>query len=114
MNLKNLLKKAESAKDKIEDIKDKVDDVKELADKFDDTGIKDLIKKFLEAKKSGADLDDDTDLFKNGYVNSLFALEIVTFLEKTFNIKLSKNDISKENFSSINNITSLVKKLLKK
>ena len=28
------------------------------------------------------DIENDTDLFKGGYVNSLFALEVVMFLEK--------------------------------
>ena len=103
MNLKNLLKKTGVA-EKLEDVREK----------FDEGAIKELIKKFIESKKSEIDLDDNTDLFKNGYVNSLFALEIVTFIEKTFKIKLGKNDISKENFSSISKITSLVKKLSNK
>ncbi len=103
MELKNLLKKATDAKDKLE----------KLDDKLDDKGIKEVIKKFITSKKSG-ELEDNTDLFKNGYVNSLFALEIVTFLEKTFKIKLGKNDISKENFTTVENIANLVKKLLNK
>ncbi len=104
MDIKKLFKKAEEIKDKAE----------ELSDTFGSDEIKKLVKGFIESKKSGAELEDTTDLFKNGYVNSLFALEIVTFVEKTFKIKLGRQDISKENFATVNDIAQLVERLLKK
>lgn len=107
MDFKNILKKAT-------DVKEKIEDVKEVGKAFENKDIKEIIKTFLSSKNKNAELGDDTDLFKNGFVNSLFALEIVTFIEKTFNVKLSKNDISKENFETVNKICSLVQKLLKK
>lgn len=107
MGFKNILKKASN-------VKDKIDNVSEIKQAFESKDIKEIVKTFLSSKNKNTELDDDTNLFKNGFVNSLFALEIVTFIEKTFKVKLSKSDISKENFETVNKICALVERLLKK
>lgn len=60
-------------------------------------------------KNNRADgLSYDTELLKSRHINSLFALQIVMFVEKEFKIKLAKKEISMENFHSINAIAALV------
>lgn len=54
----------------------------------------------------------ETDLFKGGYVNSLFALEIVMYLEKEFKIKIKNKDIKEKNFKTVINIAETVEKYL--
>lgn len=73
--------------------------------------IQEELMQFLKGKNPEAELDWDTDLFKSGVVNSLFALEIVMFVEKTFSIKLKRKDIQAENFSTINRIAALVERV---
>ncbi len=68
---------------------------------------------FVEKNKYDENLTNDTDLLKSGYVNSLFALEIVMYLEKEFKIRIKRRDITNENFSTINNMAALVEKLAK-
>ncbi len=58
------------------------------------------------------DITNETDLFKGGYVNSLFALEVVMFLEKEFKIKIKNKDITEKNFKTINNMAAVVEKYL--
>lgn len=53
-------------------------------------------------------LSYDTELLKSRHINSLFALQIVMFVEKEFKIKLAKKEISVENFHSIDAIAALV------
>lgn len=72
-----------------------------------------ILKFFKEKNKEVEKLTYDTDLLKEGYVNSLFALEIVMFLEREFKIRIKRKDISDENFRTINNMASLVERLLK-
>ena len=50
-------------------------------------------------------------MMKSGLVNSLFALEIVMFVEKTFQIKLKRKDIKPENFSTVRRIAELVRRV---
>ena len=105
MDFKNILKKAGDVVKNAD-----TDDIKGA---FDKEGIKEIVTKFLQSKKEDVKLEGDTDLFEKGFVNSLYALDIVTFLEKTFNIKLGKKDITKDNLSSINKIVELVSSLKK-
>lgn len=58
------------------------------------------------------DIQNDTDLFKGGYVNSLFALEVVMFLEKEFSIKIKNKDITEKNFKTIESMAAVVEKYL--
>ena len=54
----------------------------------------------------------DTDLFKGGYVNSLFALEMVMYLEKEFGIKIKNKDIKEKNFKTVECIKETVERYL--
>jgi acyl carrier protein len=55
-----------------------------------------------------ADLDDDDNLFTSGIVNSLFAVQLISFLEKTFHIEVTSEDLEMENFKSISAAASFV------
>ena len=70
--------------------------------------IKERIMKFFRENGAKEDLTDTTDLFKGGYVNSLFALQMVMFLEKEFSIKIPKKEISEKNFKTIEKIAQVV------
>lgn len=69
---------------------------------------------FFVDKKKADGLTYDTELLKSKHINSLFALEIVLFVEREFGIKLSKKEISMDNFHSINAIAALVDSHLSK
>ena len=66
-----------------------------------------ILQFFVDQKKADG-LTYDTELLKSRHINSLFALQIVMFVEREFQIKLSKKEISMDNFHSINAIAALV------
>ncbi|QOT00749.1 acyl carrier protein [Brevibacterium sp. JNUCC-42] len=55
------------------------------------------------------ELDYDLLIFDEGLVNSLFAIQLMTYLEKTFSIKITMDDLDFENYRSINAISNFVK-----
>ncbi len=63
---------------------------------------------FFQSKGKAKGLEYDTDLFKGGYINSLFALEMVVYLEKTFRIRIKNAEITEENFRTIASIAGVV------
>ena len=65
---------------------------------------------FIEEKKISG-ITPDTDLFASGYVNSLFALEMVLFLEKTFSIKIPRKEMRRENFTTVQRMADLVERV---
>lgn len=54
------------------------------------------------------ELDDATDIFETGLMNSLFAVELVSFLEATFGILVETDDLDIANFNSVSNLASFV------
>ncbi len=58
---------------------------------------------------SGKALGDDDPLFESGVIDSLGHLKLISFLEKEFSISLSMDDLTWENFDSVNKIELLVK-----
>lgn len=74
--------------------------------------IKTPIRNFFQQHISADDITDDSDIFALGYVNSLFAMQIVNFIEKQFNMALENKDLNVDNFRSINNISALISRKL--
>ncbi|MCP4135961.1 MAG: acyl carrier protein [bacterium] len=72
--------------------------------------IRDLIKENLVAFESDLEFTDDDNFFELGFVNSLFAMTLVTFIESEFNMEISNDDLNISNFSTINNIQSFIEK----
>ncbi|MBY8849770.1 acyl carrier protein [Saccharothrix longispora] len=50
----------------------------------------------------------DEDYFERGLVNSLAALELVTFVEHRFGITVQAEDLDLDNFRTVNRLTGFV------
>ena len=72
--------------------------------------IEQKIRDFFVEKAVAGELALDTDLFEGGYINSLFAFEMIVYLEQTFQVKIEDNEINENNFRSIGSIVELVKR----
>ncbi len=53
-------------------------------------------------------LGDDDNIFALGYVDSVFAVQLVCFVEERFGIKVIDTDLDIDNFSSVNRIVQFV------
>jgi methoxymalonate biosynthesis acyl carrier protein len=73
-------------------------------------GIKETVKRFILSSINFTHLDEDDNLFESGIVNSLFAIQLMTFIEKTFSIEVEMDDMDIENFKSLNATTAFVLK----
>jgi methoxymalonate biosynthesis acyl carrier protein len=75
---------------------------------------RDIIREYIKSNLIVFDDDlvigDDDNIFLKGFVNSLFAMKLLNFIESEFGIKVDDEDIEIKNFNSINNIMILVKK----
>jgi acyl carrier protein len=65
-----------------------------------------ITKKFPAARKKV--LHDDLPLLGSGIIDSLGVLDIVTFLEQAFLIKVSDDELTPDNFASIRCLASFV------
>jgi methoxymalonate biosynthesis acyl carrier protein len=56
----------------------------------------------------------EQDLFADGMINSMFALELVVQIENKFNVALEGRDLDMANFRSVNAMANLVRRLTEK
>jgi methoxymalonate biosynthesis acyl carrier protein len=56
-------------------------------------------------------LSDDQDLFELGLVSSLFAMELVVFVEERFAVHVPADELRQDNFRSVNAIVDLIERL---
>ncbi len=66
------------------------------------------IREFVLSYVRDDSLEDHENMFDLGYVNSLFAMQLVTFVEKSFQMSLGRADLKLANFQSIDAIVELV------
>jgi methoxymalonate biosynthesis acyl carrier protein len=69
---------------------------------------KEQIRSFIGRHLRMEKLADADDIFATGYVNSLFAIQLVAFVESQFGLRLENDDLQLSNFQSVNAIASLV------
>jgi methoxymalonate biosynthesis acyl carrier protein len=69
-----------------------------------------LIRSFIEERFPQAELADDQDIFELGFVNSLFAMELVLFIESQFAMEIANDDLTLDNFRTINAMAVLVQR----
>lgn len=74
----------------------------------DHTAVTAKIREFISGRFPQLELADDDDIFALGFVNSLFAMELVMFIEKTFDITIANGDLRLDNFRSIEAMGVLV------
>lgn len=76
-------------------------DAKRAKDSMSITETETTIREFITRAVTLPNLDDEADLFASGIVNSLFAVQLMTFVEKTFAIEVGMDDLDMENFKSV-------------
>lgn len=68
----------------------------------------DTIREFVGNHINGLNIGNDEDIFATGYVNSLFAVQLVMFVENVFGVAVSGDDLDIRNFRTINHIDAFV------
>lgn len=69
--------------------------------------VLDNARNFL-AQYISEEVDDDENIFAAGLVNSLFAMQLVLFVEKEYAITVERDDLDLSNFHSLNAIADFV------
>lgn len=70
--------------------------------------IKDRVREFIGETFNGIELSDQEKIFDAGPINSMFAMQLVLFVEQEFGISLNGEDLNLACFQSIDAIDALV------
>ena len=69
------------------------------------------IQAFIEGRFPQASIEVAQDIFSLGYINSLFAMELVMFMEKAFTITVPNEELRIDNFRTVEAMTALVTRI---
>jgi acyl carrier protein len=70
--------------------------------------IEKRILEFIGQRFANIELANDDDIFALGFVNSLFAMELVMFIESAFDFSIPNESLKLENFRTVDSMTELV------
>ena len=65
---------------------------------------------FLSKIFRNHELQNEEDIFRAGFVNSMFAMQLVLFIETEFKIRVEDEDLELDNFRTINAMMGLIEK----
>lgn len=74
--------------------------------------VRDKIRTHLKNALRRQELSDEVDIFENGLVDSMFAVQLVAFTEEAFDITVEDEDLNLDNFRSIDGLTHFVNRKL--
>ncbi|MFF0312976.1 acyl carrier protein [Streptosporangium sp. NPDC004379] len=66
---------------------------------------------FVRGRYPQAEIDATQDIFALGFVNSLFAMELVMYVEKTFGVTIPNEELRIDNFRTATAMAGLVTRL---
>ena len=69
------------------------------------------LRRFIGQRFAGVELSDDTDMFSLGLANSLFSMELVLFLEQLLQTQVPNEELSLDNFRTIDALVRLADRL---
>ena len=69
---------------------------------------KNKVKEFLSQYMDIASISDTDNIFELRLVNSLFAMQLVNFIEQEFDVTLDNDELDIDNFKDINSIVALI------
>lgn len=75
---------------------------------MDGADIQKSVFEFIEGRFPDIKLAPEDDIFALGFVNSLFAMELVLFLENTFSFTIPNEALRLDNLRSVKAMTELV------
>ena len=74
------------------------------------SSVKPAIHAFVDRFFGDTTLDDEQDMFETGYVNSMFAMQLVQFVEGECGITVESDDLELDNFRTVSSIAAFVER----
>jgi acyl carrier protein len=67
-----------------------------------------IIENFLFG--DGNDLEETTDFFKTGIINSTGIIELISYIEEMYNITVEDNELNVENFRTLSAVCQYIER----
>jgi len=74
--------------------------------------IQDQLQEYVEELAKQDSIDPSVNLFETGLLTSVHVLDLIAFIEERFGIVISPDDLSIDNFGSIDAMATFVEKAM--
>jgi acyl carrier protein len=74
-----------------------------------ETQVKDYIAKNLLFSDNGFGYKDDDSFLEEGIVDSIGVLELVSFVEENFGVTVDDQEVTPDNFDSVNRLAAYIR-----
>jgi acyl carrier protein len=74
------------------------------------TQVREYVAKNLLFSDNGFEYDDDDSFLQEGIVDSVGVLELVLFVEEKFGVAVDDQDITPDNFDSVNKLADYIQR----
>lgn len=71
-----------------------------------------FINENISLSHDGVTLSDDDNYFELRFVNSLFAMRLVDYVEQAFGVEINNDDLDLQYFSTVNQLQALITRKL--
>ncbi|WFR56028.1 acyl carrier protein [Anaerocolumna sp. AGMB13025] len=75
---------------------------------FNQESIRAKVRKFIQKYSKKDDIEDSQNLFEMSFANSLFAMQLILFIENEFELAVASEDIGMDNFDTVDKICSFI------
>jgi methoxymalonate biosynthesis acyl carrier protein len=72
--------------------------------------VKEQILAFVRSRYPQVEIGESEDIFQLGFVNSLFSMELVMFIETTIGVSIPNEELVIDNFRTANSMAELVRR----
>jgi acyl carrier protein len=69
---------------------------------------RDRLRNFIGGFVRNKDFKDSENIFEAGFVNSMFVMQLILFIEKEFTLTVDNADLELKNFSSVDAMLSFI------
>jgi methoxymalonate biosynthesis acyl carrier protein len=70
--------------------------------------VREKVREVVLRHTDGLPIGDDEDLFDGGYVNSLFVVQLVAWIEREYDLRLPLNELVLDDLRTIAAITGVI------
>jgi acyl carrier protein len=74
--------------------------------------IKAKISEFIRKYSKVDNINEDENIFTMGFINSLFSMQLILFIEKEFDISVDNDVLGTEKFNTLNTICRYIQEKL--
>lgn len=70
--------------------------------------VKSKVLQFIKRYAKVTEINEEENIFEMGFINSLFAMQLILYIEKEFNITVDNDELGTDKFNTLRSICQYI------